>query len=168
MYDKKDVIEGFEGVAYIGDINHNNIADSVFVLNVLQFPCKPENGEIEDGMAYYFTDTTLPRLLTDTYCCHPTYLFSVGDIDEDGIAEIGEYRTSCVSRFKSLNIYSLKNNEWTAIGHATYDLSYADSTKPYSYYVKKIRKNQFEMLEITDLPENPKYARKPHWIKFIM
>lgn len=168
MYKKQEVMEGFDGLVYIGDINHNDIEDSVFVLSPLQFPCKSENSEIEDGMSYYFTDTTLPRLITDSYCCHPGNLFLVGDIDEDGISEIGEYYSSCVSRFKSLNVYTLKNHAWTAIGHVTYDLFYADSTKPYSYFVKKIDKKQFKMLEITDLPKDPKFAYKPHWIKFSM
>src|SRR5262249_30997396 len=61
-----------------------------------------------DGDAYYFTDTTLPRLETETVCSYPRCLFPVADIDEDGISEIGQYFTSCSSHYKSLHVYSLK------------------------------------------------------------
>jgi hypothetical protein len=75
-----------------------------------------------EGDAYYFTDTSLPRLETESGCCHPQSLFLVGDIDEDGIQEIGQYFSSCASRYKSLYVYSLKNNTWKEVGHSTFDL----------------------------------------------
>ena len=154
----------FEGLGYIGDINHNHMSDSVFVLYPISF-CRFDGETSYDGEAYYFTDTTLPRLQTESYCCHPSSLFSVGDIDEDGVAEIGQYYSSCVSRYKSLYVYTLKNNQWKVVGHVTYDLFYADTTKPYSYYVKKTGRRHFEMLQITDLTDR-KNVGKQNWIRF--
>ncbi len=79
----------FDGVRNIGDINGDKILDSVFVV--------PPFNYCDDGESYLFLDTLLPRLHTDSYCCHPNDIFSVGDIDEDGVSEIGEYHSSCVS-----------------------------------------------------------------------
>jgi hypothetical protein len=156
--------DDFEGLCYIGDINHNNIKDSVFVLHPLSF-CQFPGEQSNDGQAYYFLDTTLPRLQTESYCCHPSSLFVAGDIDEDGVQEIGQYYSSCVSHYKSLYVYTLKQHRWKEAGHVVYDLFYADSTKPYSSYVRKTSKNQFEMLEVTDLTDK-EYIGKEHWIKF--
>jgi hypothetical protein len=152
FYDKKEIKEEFEGLHYIGIIKNNRIKDSVFVLR--------------EG--YYFTDITLPSLLTDSYCCHPSNIFLVGDIDEDGVSEIGQYYSSCVSHYKSLNVYSLKNEAWQEIGHCVYDLNYMDIGKPYSYFVKKVSKNKFEMLEITDLTEDKTKIGKRNWKQFSM
>jgi hypothetical protein len=163
---KIDLINNFEGVAYIGDINHNKIKDSVFVLEPISY-CKIEGEDDTEGDAYYFTDTTLPRLQTGSECCHPKNLFSVGDIDEDGIAEIGQFYSSCVSHYKSLHVFSLKNNKWNEIGRSTFDLHYMDTEKPFSYWVKKIGKNNFKMLQITDLTDKP-YKMKRQWLKFVM
>lgn len=154
----------FEGTGYIGDINRNKTKDNFFVLypvSACQFP-----GEKSwDGEAYYFTDTTLPRLQTESYCCHPASLFYVGDIDEDGISEIGQYYSSCSGRYKSLYVYSLKEQQWKEVGHVVYDLFYADGSKPYSAYVRKKAEGEFEMLEITDLTDKQHIGQK-HWVKF--
>jgi hypothetical protein len=154
----------FEGMGYIGDINHNKTKDKFFVLYPIS-ACHFPNEKNWDGEAYYFTDTTLPRLQTESYCCHPTSLFHVGDIDEDGISEVGEYFSSCSSRYKSLYVYSLKKQQWKEVGHVVYDLGYADSTKPYSAYVRKKSPGEFEMLEITDLTDK-KYTGQKHWVDF--
>jgi hypothetical protein len=167
FYDRKEVKDEFEGLLYIGNINNNRIKDSVFVLKPLNF-CKQEGEEYFDGQAYYFTDTTLPRLQSDSYCCHPSSLFLVGDIDEDGVSEIGEYFTSCASHYKSLFVYSLKNKRWKEIGHCVYDLNYMDIGKPYSYFVRKISKNKFKMLEITDLTDDTTKIGKRNWKHFSM
>lgn len=152
VYNKKEIKEEFEGLHYIGKIKNNHIKDSVFVLR----------------QGYYFTDTTLPALLTDSYCCHPSNIFLVGDIDEDGVSEIGQYYSSCASHYKSLYVYSLKNSAWQEIGHCVYDLYYMDIGKPYSYFVKKVSKNKFEMLEITDLTEDSTKLGKRNWKQFSM
>ncbi|WP_133054055.1 hypothetical protein [Niastella yeongjuensis] len=156
-YWQQEMKEGFEGLYSIGHIKNNLKMDSVFVL--------PPLTDIE-GQCYYFTDTTLPRLQTDSYCCHPSNIFLVGDIDEDGVSEIGQYYSSCVSHYKSLYVYSLKNKAWREIGHCVYDLNYMDIDKPYSYFVKKISKNKFKMLEITDLTPDTAKIGKRNWIRF--
>jgi hypothetical protein len=152
FYDRKEIKEGFEGLHYVGNIKNNHINDSVFVLR----------------QGYYFTDTTLPPLLTDSYCCHPSNIFLVGDIDEDGVSEIGQYYSSCASHYKSLHVYSLKNKKWQEIGHCVYDLYYMELGKPYSYFVKKVSKNKFKMLEITDLIEDKTKIGKRNWKQFSM
>lgn len=166
MYqDKKDVTDYFEGIKYVGSIK--NVRDSVFVLNPIIL-CPYEDEDTFDGQAYYFTDTSLPRLQTNSYCCHPENLFTVGDIDEDGISEIGIYYSSCASRFKELQVYTLKNSIWKKIGTCTYDLAYAEENKPYRDYIKKTGKNKFIMLEITDSPKDKSKMGKPNWLPFSM
>jgi hypothetical protein len=165
-YDKNETIKNFEGLYKLGNI-HNQISTSVFVLNPLNY-CAFDNEKDADGQAYYFTDTTLPRLQTDSYCCHPSNIFLVGDINEDGISEIGEYYSSCSSHYKSLILFSLKNHEWKEVGNCIYDLNYMNNGKPYSSFVKKTSKNKFEMLEITNLTNDKTKVGKPNWIKFSM
>ena len=63
------------------------------------------------------------------WLCHPENLFVCPDIDEDGINEIGIFYSSCVSRYKSLRIYSLKQNQWTEIGTSTFEVLTQDPTK---------------------------------------
>jgi hypothetical protein len=164
--EKKELINNFEGLVYLGDINHNHTKDSVFVLEPISY-CKFEGEEDFEGDAYYFTDTTLPRLQTSSVCCHPNNIFNAGDIDEDGISEIGQFFSSCASHYKSLRIYSLKNNQWKEIGHSVFDLHYMDIEKPFSFWVRKTAKNKFEMLQITDLTEKAKVGKKD-WLKFSM
>jgi hypothetical protein len=163
---KSDLIKNFEGVISLGDINHNNIPDSVFVLEPITY-CRFKDEKEFDGDAYYFTDTTFPRLQTASECCHPQNIFSVGDIDEDGISEIGQFFSSCASHYKSLYVYSLKNKQWKQIGHSCFDLFYMDIKKPFSYWVRKTGKNKFEMLQITDLTTKQKIGKKD-WLKFTM
>lgn len=163
---KSELIRDFEGIVSIGDINGNNIPDSVFVLEPITY-CRFKNEKDFEGDAYYFTDTTLPRLQTGSECCHPKNIFLVGDIDEDGISEIGQFFSSCASHYKSLYVYSLKNKQWKEIGHSCFDLFYMDVNKPFSSWVKKTEKNKFEMLQITDLTTAPKVGKKD-WLKFEM
>jgi hypothetical protein len=160
VYSKKSLREGFEGFKRLGDINSDGKIDSIFVLNPLGM-C-----EADTGQSYYFTNNNIPRLVSHSYCCHPRNIFSVGDIDEDGISEIGQYYSSCVSRYKSLHIYSLKNHKWKEIGVSTFDLKYMSYDKPFSHYVRKNGKNRFEMLEVTDLTNDKSKIGKPNWIKF--
>jgi hypothetical protein len=92
----------------------------------------------------------------------------VGDIDEDGVAEIGQYFSSCASHYKSLYVYSLKNKRWKEIGHCVYDLYYMNIGKPFSYFVRKVSKNKFKMLEITDLTDDTTKIGKRNWKQFSM
>ncbi len=148
-YEDSTLKGGFEGFKSIGDINGNKMPDTVFVL--------PPFNYCDDGDSYYFFDTTLPRLYTDSYCCHPDNLFPIGDIDEDGITEICIFYSSCTSRFKSLIAYSLKNKTWKQIGRCTFDVGFMKPDK--EKRVRKVSKGKFEMLEIIDKEENKEWKQ---------
>ncbi|POY37974.1 hypothetical protein C3K47_05470 [Solitalea longa] len=133
----------FEGIKGLVDINGNKIIDSVFVI--------PPFNYCDEGESYCFFDKSLPRLFTDSYCCQPDNLFVVDDIDEDGIKEIGIFYSTCVSRYKSLRIYSLKNNSWNEIGTSTFDIQTQDPTTiQFEKLVKKTSKNKFTICEFND------------------
>jgi len=149
-YEDTALRSSFEGVKNMGDINGDKIMDTIFVV--------PPFNYCDDGYSYSFFDSSIPRLSTDSYCCHPDNLFSIGDIDEDGISEICIFYSSCVSRFKSLIAYSLKNTEWKQIGECTFDIKFMNPIK--EQRVKKIGKGKFEMLEIVDEEKTKK------WIQF--
>lgn len=146
-YTDRELRSGFEGVKDLGDINGDKIPDTVFVIPPFNF--------CDEGYSYSFFDTTLPRMLTDSYCCHPDNLFSVGDIDEDGIAELCLFHSVCTSRFKSLRVYSLKGGQWKQVGDCTFDIAYAKPVK--EERVRKIARGKFEMLEITDKENNKQW-----------
>lgn len=143
-YDNKILKENFEGVKVLDHIKNDKIPDTVFVL--------PPFNYCDQGESYYFSDTTLPRLFTESYCCHPENLFSIGDIDEDGISEICIFYSGCTGRLKSLIAFSLKNNNWKEIGHSIFDINFMQPDK--ENRVKKVGKGKFKMLEIVDKPEN--------------
>ncbi len=150
----KHYLPDFDGILSIGIIKKSKPIDSVFVLPRLRW-CD------NDGDAYYFTDTSLPRLETDSYCCHPNNLFNIGDIDEDGIAEIAQWNSSCVSRFKSLLVWSLKANHWKKIGQCTI---LADDFDKMKQRIRKIKKGEFEMYEVADYVK----PRRGEWFRFKM
>lgn len=144
VYEERVLREGFEGFKALGDINGDKVIDSVFIL--------PPFNYCDDGESYYFTDTTLPRLFTISYCCHPDNVFSIGDIDEDGVSEVCIFYSSCASRFKALVAFSLKNGAWKEIGQVTFDIGIMKPDK--EERVRKVQKGKFEMLEIIDKEEN--------------
>ena len=146
-----------EGVQPIGHIRLDKPSVSVFVLS-------PLNTCDSDGQSYYFTDTSLPRLPTDSYCCHPNSLFPVGDIDEDGISEIGLYLSTCVSRYKQLIVYSLKNNAWKHVGDCSVDIMASGDVKSYKPFIRKTGKGKFEMLEMERI--KPEDNPVKDWLKF--
>jgi hypothetical protein len=149
VYEKKNLREGFEGFKNLGDINNDNNNDSVFVLQPLNW-C-----EYDDGESYYFTDTTLPRLKSGSSCCHPTNFFKTADIDEDGICEVGFFYSTCVSRYKSLQVYRLKNSQWEQIATADFDVLTQDPEKvKLEDFVRKISKDKFQ---IKNFIEGKKY-----------
>ncbi|MEO8150865.1 MAG: hypothetical protein ABI723_24745 [Bacteroidia bacterium] len=137
-YENSELISGFEGLKNIGDLNGDNINDTVFLV--------PPFNYCDEGYSYSFFDTSLPRLFSDSYCCHPDNLFSISDIDEDGTSEICIFYSSCVSRFKSLIAYTLKGGQWKQIGRCTFDINILKPLK--EKRVRKISKGKFEMLEI--------------------
>lgn len=161
VYTKRDIREAIKKPLLLGNIRKNK-KTSVFLLLPFSF-CDYKNG---NGKSYYFTDTSLPRLPADVYCTHPENIFLVGDIDEDGVSEIGEYYSSCASHYKSLRVWTLKNKQWQQVGLSTFDLYHMDTDRPYSSYVKKIRKGEFAMYEKTDLPIDKTKSMVGYWIKY--
>jgi hypothetical protein len=146
---KKDLKDFFEGFKNLGDVNGDKKNDSIFILPPLNY-C-----EDAEGQSYYFTDTSLPRLLSGSNCCHPCNFFKVPDIDEDGICEVGFYYSSCTSRYKSLEIYSLKNNQWQQIAASAFDiLTQAPDKVRFEDLVRKISRNKFQ---IKNFDEGKKY-----------
>ncbi|MCP9764066.1 hypothetical protein [Lacihabitans soyangensis] len=130
--------EEFEGIRIVKGIKTNKKNDTVFVM--------PNFNYCDDGESYYFYDKYLPRLQTDSFCCHPENFFVYKDIDEDGFNEVGIFYSSCLSRYKSLRIYSLKKNTWNEIGIASFDIMTKDPTKvKFDNLVKKIGKNKFQI-----------------------
>lgn len=153
VYDNSLLQSEFKGIKALCDINGNKKADSVFVI--------PPFNYCDDGESYCFLDKSLPRLFTDSYCCHPDNLFVIEDIDEDGIKEIGIFYSSCVSRFKSLRIYSLKQQSWKEIGISIFDIQTQSPTKvKFEKLVKKVSKNKFIICEFN--------KGKTNWIKINM
>jgi hypothetical protein len=135
----------FDGIRIIKGIKTSKPKDTVFVIPNFNF--------CDDGQSYYFFDKTLPRLYTDSYCCHPDNFFVCPDIDEDGINEIGIFYSSCSSRYKSLRIYSLpkESGGWKEIGRGKFDVMTKDPRKvKYSDLIKKIRKDKFQICNFSD------------------
>lgn len=143
IYADSNLKAEFEGVKAIKGIRVNSTTDSVFVM--------PPFNYCEEGQSYCFYDKTLPRLYTDSYCCHPDNLFVTEDIDEDGIKEVGIYYSSCASRYKSLRLYSLKNGKWEQIGDSDFDIFTRDPGKiKFDQLVKKISKGKFKICNFLD------------------
>jgi hypothetical protein len=142
-YKNNDLKEDFEGVKTIRSVYSNKKADAVFVV--------PPFNYCDEGDSYCFYDQTLPRLYTESNCCHPNNLFILPDIDEDGVREIGIYYSSCTSRFKALNIYSLKSGKWKEIASSTFDTFMKDPDKVrLDTLVKKISKAKFKICNFAD------------------
>jgi hypothetical protein len=73
-------------------------------------------------------------------------------VDEDGISELGEYYSSCASRYKAMTIWSLKSGQWKEIKSFSYVLNdeyrlFIDFRKLF----KKVAKGKLSYLEITDV-----------------
>jgi hypothetical protein len=138
------MIKDFEGFNNVGDGNNDGKDDFVFVLHPLN--------KCEEGQSYYFSNSAIPRIETDSYCCHPKSVFSIGDIDEDGKNELGQYYSSCASRYKGMTIWSLKGGKWKEITSFSYVLNdkyrlFVDFQKLF----KKVAKGKLSYLEISDV-----------------
>ncbi|MET0943891.1 MAG: hypothetical protein ABWY22_00640 [Flavobacterium sp.] len=129
----------------LGDLNGDGKKDSVFIL--------PGLGWCEEGQSYYFTDNEIPRIESNSNCCHPESIFSIGDIDEDGGNEIAEYNSSCASNFKVFKIWTLKNGKWKLVDDFTFYFNNGkyEAFKDFHKLYKKISKNKFKFLEISDM-----------------
>lgn len=146
-YKKQELIDEFEGFQNIGDIDKDGKDDFVFVLRMINF--------CDNGNSYYFSNSNIPRILTESNCCHPYSIFSIGDIDEDGSNEIAQYYSSCASRFKHFNILTLKNNQWKEIAEIDFAINNKyEQFKDFNKLYKKISKNKFQFLEISDVLAN--------------
>jgi hypothetical protein len=142
-YKNSDLKEDFEGVRTIRSVYSNKKTDAIFVV--------PPFNHCDEGDSYCFCDQTLPRLYTESYCCHPKNLFTLPDIDEDGIKEIGIYYSSCSSRFKTLIIYSLKKGKWKEISSSMFDTFMKDPDKTrFDSLVKKISKSKFKICDFAN------------------
>lgn len=132
----------------IGDINADGKDESVFIL--------PGLGWCEEGQSYYFTDNKIPRIQTESNCCHIESIFSIGDIDEDGGNEIAEYNSSCSSNFKIINIWTLKNNKWKLVEQFDFYINNGkyEAFKDFHKLYKKTAKSKFKFLEISDRRAN--------------
>jgi hypothetical protein len=140
----REAVREFEGFNNVGDIDRDGKDDFVFVLHPLN--------RCEEGQSYYFSSPEIPRIETDSYCCHPKSLFSIGDIDEDGRNELGQYYSSCASRYKAMTIWSLKAGKWKEIKSFSYVLNdkyrlFTDFNKLF----KKVAKGKLSYLEISDV-----------------
>lgn len=144
-YKKQNLINEFEGFQNIGNIDKDGKDDFVFVLNPLN--------QCEDAtQSYYFSNSNVPRIVAESNCCHPSSIFSIGDIDEDGSNEIAQYYSTCVSRYKHFNIWTLKNNQWKEIAEIDFCLNAEyEQFKDFPKLYKKIKKNKFQFLEISDV-----------------
>lgn len=157
---KKEIKEFYsEKLENLGDLNNDKKDDFTFFLHSLNY--------CEDGDSYYFTDNNIPRIKTDSNCCHSKSLFSIGDIDEDGGNEIGQYYSSCTSGYKSIYIWTLKKGKWIEVARFTHLLN--DEYKIFDDFhklYKKISKGKFKFLEISDV--NAKGELQKEWKTIIM
>jgi hypothetical protein len=142
-YQHETIKSGFEGFKILEHISKRATTDTVFVI--------PPFNYCEEGQSYCFFDKSLPRLLTNSNCCHPDNLFVLPDIDEDGFKEIGIYYSSCASRYKSLLIYSLKSGKWKEIGSSVFDILTQDPEKvKFENLVTKTQKGKFKICNFID------------------
>lgn len=145
IYNKRYLGDSFKGFKNLGDINNDYKNDSVFVMPPLNM-C-----EYDDGQSYYFTDTILPRIKSESNCCSHELFFKSADIDEDGICEVGFYYSSCTSRYKSLKLYRLKNKHWEQIATADFDVRTQNPDKiEFEGLVRKISKNKLIIRNFLD------------------
>ncbi len=137
------IYEDRSGIKPVGCFRLNGIPDSIFVLPPL---CAADTGQ-----SYYFSDTTIPRLRTKFCCCDPEFIFLTGDIDEDGISEIGQLEFSCNGRSQSLAVWSVRHGNWRKVGECSYDMNI--ETPAMKTRVKKTGRGSFEMLDVTLVEE---------------
>ena len=80
-------------------------------------------------------------LKIQSYCCLPKSIFSIGDIDEDGIHEIAQYYSSCSGRYKQINLWTMKEGNWKEISQISFTLyNLLKSSKTSINYIKSWRK----------------------------
>ncbi len=136
----------FEGFKNLGDLNGDDRPDSVFFLDPFHY------GDIDSGQSYYFTDTSLPRIPSDSYCCHINNVFVLPDIAENKTRELGIYYSSCASRYKSIRYYILKNGGWDQFATSEFDILTQDPSQiNFSDLVKKLDQNTIAVKNFLEL-----------------
>lgn len=147
---KTEYLQNFEGIKELGDLDSDGKTDYVYILNPLN--------KCEDGQSYYFSNPSVERIATESYCCHLSSIINIGDINEDGLTEIAEYYSSCVSKYKAITVHSLTSDlSWREIVTFSYALN--DQFPIEKYFQKLIvkkSKNVFEYFEIKDVDINGK------------
>ncbi len=139
----------FGSLKDIGDIDNDKIRDTVIVVPEL-LALKDEDSDnvyYEEGASFVFTNRKLPKIKVDALCVSCDYIFPIGDIDEDGIMELGQYYSSCSSRLKVLLVLHLENGVWKEIAQCLYDTSM--EVPHFSKRIKKLKRGLFQMDEIT-------------------
>lgn len=138
-------IEEFRKFQVYGDINGDKQLDSAFLVPELQHTLRDG---YEDGVTVIFSDPKIPYIKVNQMCVQFQNFSPIGDIDEDGWLEMLQYYSSCASRYKSLILLKCTPNrkEWAEVESCTYDTYYDDP--PWQQRIRKLRKNQFEMIEI--------------------
>ncbi len=139
-------IKDFRLFRTLGDINGDNRLDSVFLVPEL---IRSHDNSYEEGITLVFSDSKIPPIKVNQMCVQFQNFFVVGDIDEDGWMELGQYYSSCASRYKTLILLRCdKKSTWKEVEYCAYDTY---SPEPhFSTRIRKIKKNQYEMTEITD------------------
>lgn len=140
----------------IGDVNGDGINETVEVASVFN----QENAETD--YYYHFNDQKISMLPT-TGCASIETIYDIEDIDQDGADEIAVYSSSCVSRYKSIRVYTLKNNRWIEEGRAIIDANRLEPSVPER--IVKTGKGTFQIREITVYHEG-KLTDK--WLPFKM
>ena len=139
---KKDIKEFYnEEIVNLGDLNNDKKDDFGFRLYNMESFYGPQS--------YYFSDNKIPIIETESECCHSTNLFSIGDIDEDGGNEIGQFTSSCAGSSKWIIIWTLKKNKWREVGVFGFNVlgeySFPEDTHKLH---KKIAKGKFKFLDV--------------------
>ncbi len=155
----------------LGDINGDKRNDTLAIIPELQYYTDYETKKQECcfwGASYIFSDTTIPRIRRDCECVNLDWVFTIEDIDEDGKVELGHFVNSCSSRYKTLEVLSLKNGQWISQGDCVFDLYYSvfDETTNFRNFIRKTGKGKFEMFEQTDLVEDDTNIGEKRWLKF--
>lgn len=141
---KMNLIQAFEGFQNIGDIDNDGKDDFVFVLPSLNY--------CEEGESYYFSNPKIERIYTESNCCHPYSILDIGDIDEDGANEIAQYFSGCASRYKKINIWTLRDNKWKLIDNVQFTLNdFYEPFRDFHKLYKKKSKGIVQFLEISDV-----------------
>lgn len=141
---KKEKIQSIDTLL-IGDLNHDKIADSIFVTNPMYVG---EEDVLEHGCINNLCDATirfsckLPDIPLENAI--GASIESMGDIDNDGFDELIIVHQWFIGCWGRLYFYTYKNNQWNEFGNADSYLCDDDSLVS---NVKKINNHTIEATE---------------------